>query len=69
GYKEDMSLSEAINLALRCISAAMKRDSASGEMIDVAVITDKGFKFMTDAEVLKRLKKLGIELRRGYLFF
>ncbi len=62
GYKEDMGLSETINLALRCVSAAMKRDSASGEMIDVAVITDHGFKYMTDAEVNKRLKKLGIEL-------
>ncbi|RLG88904.1 MAG: proteasome endopeptidase complex, archaeal, beta subunit [Thermoprotei archaeon] len=43
-YREDMSIDNAVKLAIRAITAATKRDSASGEGIDVAVITKEGFK-------------------------
>lgn len=56
-YREDMNLDEAIDLAIRAISAAMKRDSASGDGIDVAIITKEGFRFLTDDEVNKRREK------------
>ena len=39
-----MSIDNAVKLAIRAITAATKRDSASGEGIDVAVITKEGFK-------------------------
>jgi proteasome beta subunit len=46
GYKEDMTIEEAINLGLKAVNAAMKRDSASGDGIDIFVITKNGGKFL-----------------------
>ena len=46
-YREEMSIDEAVKLAIRAITAATKRDSASGEGIDVAIITKEGFKKFT----------------------
>jgi len=43
-YNKNMSIDEGIKLATKCINAALQRDTASGEGIDVAVIDDKGFK-------------------------
>ena len=59
-YREDMTVEEGIDLAIRAITAAMKRDSASGNGIDVAVITPDGFKLLSDDEVKKRREKLNI---------
>lgn len=58
-FKDDMSVNEGIDIAVRAISAAMSRDSASGNGIDVAVITDKDFKIIPDEEIKKRMAKLG----------
>ncbi len=58
-YNENVTLDEAINIAIRGVSAAMKRDAASGDGIDVATITEKdGFVKLDDEEVKKRMKKL-----------
>jgi proteasome beta subunit len=57
-YKPDMSMNDTIDLAIRGISAAMKRDSASGNGISVASITKKEFKELDDAEVTKRIAKM-----------
>ena len=58
-YNENITLDEAINLAIRGVNAAMKRDAASGDGIDVATITAKdGFVKLDDEEVKKRMKKL-----------
>jgi proteasome beta subunit len=57
-YKPDMSMTDTIDLAIRGISAAMKRDSASGNGISVASITKKEFKELEDAEVTKRIEKM-----------
>jgi proteasome beta subunit len=57
-YKPDMSMNDAIDLAIRGISVAMKRDSASGNGISVASITKKEFKELDDAEVTKRIEKM-----------
>ena len=57
-YKDDMSVDEGIDLAIRAISAAMRRDSASGDGIDVAVITKEGFRFIPEDEVKKRRERL-----------
>jgi len=43
-YKEDMSADEATKLAIKSINAALQRDSASGNGIDVAVIDKKGYR-------------------------
>lgn len=41
-YKEGMNVSEGKDLAIRAIKAAARRDTQSGEGIDVMVITNKG---------------------------
>jgi proteasome beta subunit len=57
-YKDGMSMNDAIDLAIRGLSAAMKRDSASGNGISVASITKKEFKEIDEAEVAKRIEKM-----------
>ena len=57
-YKEGITVDEGINLAIRGLTAAMKRDSASGNGIAVASITNKEFKELDDADIQKRLQKM-----------
>ncbi|MDO9538211.1 MAG: archaeal proteasome endopeptidase complex subunit beta [Thermoplasmata archaeon] len=57
-YKEGMSMTDAVDLAIRGISTAMKRDSASGNGISVATITKKEFKELDDADITKRIEKM-----------
>jgi len=57
-FKEGLSVNDGVDLAIRGISAAMKRDSASGNGISVATITKKEFKELDDAEITKRIEKM-----------
>lgn len=57
-YVKDLSLSDGIDLAIRAMTAAMKRDAASGNGIDIASITKKEFKELSDEEVDKRMEKM-----------
>lgn len=41
-YRADMTLEETFNLALRSMHAAMKRDAASGDGVDILVIKKDG---------------------------
>lgn len=43
-YKKDMSVEEGVKLGAKAINAAVQRDIASGNGIDIAVITKEGFK-------------------------
>src|SRR5439155_320325 len=52
--KKVYRLDEGANLAIRAVTAAMKRDAVSGEGIDVALISKDGFKMFDDKEVEKR---------------
>jgi len=61
-YSRDMSTSDAIDLALRGLTAAMKRDSASGDGYLVHVISPKEYRELTEDEINKRLKALKIPL-------
>lgn len=62
GYARDMSLSDGVDLALRGLTAAMKRDSASGDGYIVHTITSKEYKEYSEDEINKRLKALKIPL-------
>ncbi len=53
-FKEEMELKDGVDLAIRSIHIAMKRDAATGEGIDVATITKDGFKELDDKEIEKR---------------
>ena len=57
-YKDNLTTDEGVNIAIRAITAAMNRDSASGGMISVAVITKDGFREIPEDEVKKRMEKL-----------
>ncbi|MEM3494062.1 MAG: archaeal proteasome endopeptidase complex subunit beta [Thermoplasmata archaeon] len=57
-YHEDITTTEAIDVAIKALNAAMKRDSASGDGMSVAVITQKEFRELTDEEIKKRMAKL-----------
>ncbi len=51
-YREDMTVEEGLDLAVRAIHNSMKRDSASGENVDAVVITKETFTRL-DPEVIK----------------
>jgi proteasome beta subunit len=57
-YKDGLSIEEGINLAIRSITAATSRDSASGGEINIAVINKDGFKELSTEEIKKRTQKL-----------
>jgi len=46
-YRRDMSVEEAVKLAVEAVRASIKRDVFTGEAVDVAVITRDGIKFMS----------------------
>jgi len=62
GYSRDISTSDAVDLALRGLTAAMKRDSASGDGYLVHIITPKEYRELSEDEINKRLKALKIPL-------
>ena len=57
-YKDGLSIEEGIDIAIRAIGAAKRRDSASGGETNVAVITKDGFKEISEEEIKKRTDKL-----------
>ncbi|UCE73311.1 MAG: archaeal proteasome endopeptidase complex subunit beta [Methanomassiliicoccales archaeon] len=60
-YKKGLSSSDGIDISIRGLSAAMKRDAASGDGIDLALITKKEFKLLSEEEIAERKKKIGID--------
>jgi proteasome endopeptidase complex, beta component (EC 3.4.25.1). Threonine peptidase. MEROPS family T01A len=51
GYRDDLTLEEAVDLAIRSVKAAIKNDPGSGEGIDVVTITRKeGFRRVFTAQ-------------------
>ena len=62
GYSRDLSTADGVDLALRGLTAAMKRDSASGDGYLVHVINAKEYRELTEDEINKRLNALKIPL-------
>jgi proteasome beta subunit len=57
GYKPNMAVEDAKRLVVRAITAAVKRDIASGGSgIDITVIDARGYHELSDEEVQKLLK-------------
>ena len=50
-YKSDMTTAEAVKVAVKAVNTALQRDSASGNGIDVVVITEKEIKRVIQKEV------------------
>jgi proteasome beta subunit len=55
GYKEGMSVKEAIPLVVRAVNSAMKRDSASGDSFDVAIVSTEGYRELSQEEKKRAL--------------
>jgi proteasome beta subunit len=54
-YKHDGTVKDNLRAAAKAIAAAMKRDAATGESVDLISITKAGFKRYEKAEVEKLL--------------
>lgn len=50
-YTSDLTVDQGVELVIRAVTSAMKRDNASGDGIDVVRITSDGFYHLTDEEV------------------
>ncbi len=58
-YEGGMSISEGVDLAVLCLLVSNSRDSASGDGIKIAKITeDEGFQEIEDEEVEERISKV-----------
>ena len=55
-YKKDMSIDEGIKLSVKSLSAALQRDIASGNGIDVFTITKDGIKKVFSREINTRVE-------------
>jgi len=61
-FKKEMSLTDSIDLAIRALNAAMKRDSASGDGMAIITITKDGYVEVSDEEISKRASRMGINV-------
>jgi len=55
-YKDNISLEEGIKLAAKCINAAVQRDIASGNGIDIVSITSDGVKKVLSKEISTKIE-------------
>jgi proteasome beta subunit len=60
-YKEGLSKEEGLDIAIRGLNAAHRRDSASGNGMDICVIDKTGYHSVEVKEVLDRHKKMGLK--------
>ncbi len=49
-WREDMTVTDSTPVLVRAIGSAMKRDSASGDSFDVAIVTKDGYRELTADE-------------------
>ncbi len=55
-YREDIPLNEAKKLSVKALTAAISRDSATGDGLDVAVISEEGVNFLSEEEIKKLIE-------------
>ncbi|RLI20810.1 proteasome endopeptidase complex, archaeal, beta subunit [Candidatus Bathyarchaeota archaeon] len=55
-YREDATVEELLPVVVRAVHSAMKRDAASGDNFDVAVIDENGFRELSEEEKKKILE-------------
>jgi len=56
-YKKDLQVKDGIKLAVKGVNAAIQRDAASGEGLDVVTITEKGVKKVLTKEIKINLEE------------
>lgn len=47
GYRDDLTVDEAIELAAKAVKAALSRDPGSGEGVDIAIIDGGGIRYVS----------------------
>ena len=57
-FEDGLSTSEGVDLIIRGLHASMRRESASGDGMNKAIITNKDFKPLTDDDIQKRISKM-----------
>lgn len=57
-YHDNITMNEGIDIAIRAVTAAKHRDSASGGLTNIAVINKDGFKEISQEEIKKRIDKI-----------
>jgi proteasome beta subunit len=55
-FKEDMPVAKALPVVVKAVNSAMKRDTASGDSFNVAVIDTNGYRELTEEEKKKLLE-------------
>ncbi len=58
-FKDGMTVKEAVPIVVKAVNSAMKRDSASGDSFDVALVTSKGYEELSEDEKKRILSNLG----------
>ena len=54
-YKENMTIQEGVQLAVKAINAAIQRDMNSGDGIDIYIITQEGVKQFLTKEIVNKI--------------
>ena len=49
-YRKNMDIDEGVDLVIRAVNSAMKRDTASGNSFNVVIVGKEGYRELTDAE-------------------
>jgi proteasome beta subunit len=57
-FKDGMAVKEAVPVVVKAVNSAMKRDSASGDSFDVALVTSKGYEELSEDEKKRILSGL-----------
>jgi proteasome beta subunit len=60
-YEKGMTMDQNVDLAIRALNAAMKRDSASGDGMAIVCINKDGYRELSEEEIRKKATKLGID--------
>lgn len=58
-YKEDVPVKEVLPIIVKAVDSAMKRDAASGDSFNVAIIDEKGYQELTEGEKKQLLANRG----------
>lgn len=54
-FREEMTINEALPIIVKAVDSAMKRDAASGNDFNIAIIDEKGYRELTKEEKMKLL--------------
>jgi len=59
-YQKGLSISDGVDLVIRALHAAMKRDSASGDGMSICMITKEKYEVVDEKDIQRRMAKMKI---------